>query len=294
MSRPLVRAGISVGETVPDGAGLVMQKFQLLLHKVLYRSLATFCNDPIAHLKKTTMNPSNTSRLALLACGAAALGLGTAHGALTLNFDINQAGSTSTYSGIGVAKDETNTVDTGTVWNGLDVTQNGTGYITIADVDDSGGNSTGVGISLDRDNGGTMKVFNSTSGGNPNPSDLMSDYAYWGGWTIALSGLATGDYDVYMFGHGNTAGGTSTWTLDASNGGGSASTTDTGDFRDIFQTNAEGNSFVVLSATVGVSGTLTVTGGDSLNGFQIIKVPEPSAALLGGLCLLGLLRRRRG
>lgn len=34
-------------------------------------------------------------------------------------------------------------------------------------------------------------------------------------------------------------------------------------------------------------------GGEQLNGIRIVAIPEPSAALLGGLGILGLLRRRR-
>lgn len=204
--------------------------------------------------------------------------------AAAINFDIDRDGN-NTYSGVGVAP------DTGTTWNSVPVTQNGTGYVIIGDSLDSQGNSTGVSLSVDRDGGGTMKIFDSTAN-NPIPSDLMRDYGYWSGWTAALSGLNAGAYDVYVYGVNNDANSGSTWTLDASNGG--ASGTMTGASRDVFSSGAEGVSYVKLAATVDGSGALTFSGGDNFNGFQIISaVPEPASLGLLGLCAGGLVWGRR-
>ncbi len=231
------------------------------------------------HMKSTH---SSTTRFALLA--AATLGIGASHAALTLNFDIDHAGGPNTYSGVGVAP------DTGTMWNSVAVTQNATGDITVNDVSDSEGNGTTIDLVMNRNGGESHKINNQTSNGNPNPSALMSDYVYWDTWNITVSGLAPGDYDLYAMGHGDAIDQTNTitWGLN------SASTTqDLADFRDIFQAGAEGNTFTKLSGTVDGSGVLSFTSSSGLNGFQIQAVPEPGIALLGGLGLLGLLRRRR-
>ncbi len=55
--------------------------------------------------------------------------------------------------------------------------------------------------------------------------------------------------------------------------------------------------YAVFSSLTGASQTFTITSipsnGMGFSGIQIVQVPEPSAALLGGLGVLGLLRRRR-
>lgn len=204
---------------------------------------------------------------------------------LALNFDIDNASGPLTYSGVGVAP------DLGTTWNSLALTQNQTGSVTIADAVDSGGNLTGVSVVLDRNGGEGVKINVQNSNGNPNPSDLMSDYAYWSTYNVTLSGLAAGTYDFYGFGHGDQIDQTATFTW----GTESASTTQTLlDFRDIFQANAEGNTYVKLTGTVDGSGVLAFEGNTgSFNGFQIYMVPEPTTFALAGFGLLSLVLARR-
>ena len=58
----------------------------------------------------------------------------------------------------------------------------------------------------------------------------------------------------------------------------------------------EGNRIRITGLTPDGSGNLGFSMGgrnSAFNGFQLVQVPEPSAALLGGLGMLALLRRRR-
>ena len=216
-------------------------------------------------------------KILLLAVGITGC-ISTTGQALTLSFDVDKSGSVNTYSGIGVAP------DTGTTWNSLPVVQDGSGDITIDDALDSGGNSSGVRVVMNRDGGGTTKIYDDSSSGSPNPTDLMRDYGYWDDWSVTLSGLPAGTYYVYGMGHQNSIGGTCTYSLDESNGGESAGTTESlSAFRDIFQDGAEGNTYVRLTATVDGSGTLSFTTTAGINGFQIYGVSTSEAPSITGL-----------
>src|SRR5690606_11358419 len=129
-------------------------------------------------------------------------------------------------------------------------------------------------------------------------------------------GLEAGDYVIYAMGR-NTDTNAASVPMDFFNAAGASSTTynfssltattqgNTGylesAYTDEFESFEEGNNFVAINVTIatGQSLFLAVDGASStelrgfLNAVQIVQVPEPSVAFLGGLGLLGLLRRRR-
>lgn len=199
--------------------------------------------------------------IALAASGMAPAG--------TVNVDINRS-NTPNFSGAGVAP------GTGTVWNSFVAPTAATH--TQNNLSDSIGAATAASVTITRTNGQSIKTWDdaAASKGKPNPADLMRDYLYQGPYTVALSNLVPGTYTLYVFAHGNNTGQNSTITLGAANGGASATTIDTGDYRDILQPSAAGNTYLALSGTVGAAGTFTFTTSNNLNGFQIYQHPADS------------------
>lgn len=132
-----------------------------------------------------------------------------------------------------------------------------------------------------------------------------------------VDGLAAGDYVVYLMGRNTNANTASlagmafyATTGDSASTFASFNTEDsefqanptytTAAYTNQYQSFVEGQNYVALSVSllegdslfVAVDGTETEIRG-FLNMAQIVQVPETSVALLGGLGLLGLLRRRR-
>lgn len=139
---------------------------------------------------------------------------------------------------------------------------------------------------------------------------LNSGNAGWGppitDSEVAVSQIPYGSYDIIVYFSADAAGregdvtvGSTTYSFNSFgpssvSGPNSilAQTTDTGG------SYATAANYAVFSGLSGDSQTITVQMRDNdewggIAGFQVVQVPEPSAVLLGGLSLLGLLRRRR-
>jgi pectin methylesterase-like acyl-CoA thioesterase len=188
-------------------------------------------------------------------------------GALTLNLDIN-TGSSPTYSGTAIAP------DAGNYWNSF-VTP-AASSLTLTSVRDSANNLITSTITISRNGGANFNVWdNSGGGGNPNPVGLMRDYLYGATHTITVSNLPAGLYHLFAYAHGDNTGQASTVTVNAANGGGSGTTSDVGEYRNIYQAGAQGSAYVKLPGTVGAAGTFIFTAGNYVNGFQLQQLSAP-------------------
>lgn len=182
-------------------------------------------------------------------------------------------------------------------------------------VDDSGAATT---IDLSYSSFNTWSIQGSHPGVDGDGSynkELLNGYLNAGpaGWnpsvtasSVAISQISYANYNIIVYFSADAAGregsatnGTSTYYF-SSLGAGSlaganatltqATSTTTSDYA--------GANYAVFSGLTGSSQTITVQMRDNdewggIAGFQVVAVPEPSAALLGGLSLFGLLRRRR-
>jgi hypothetical protein len=194
------------------------------------------------------------------------------HGALTLNLDIN-TGSSPNYSGTAI------TPDVGNYWNSF-VTL-AASALTLTSVRDSTNSLTTSTITISRNGGGNFSSWdNSGGGGNPHPVGLMRDYLYGATHTITVSNLTAGLYHLFAYAHSDNSGQASTVAGNAANGGGSATTSDVGAYRNIYQTGAQGSAYVKLIGTVGTAGTFVFTAGNYINGFPLQLL---SAPVLSGL-----------
>jgi pectin methylesterase-like acyl-CoA thioesterase len=188
-------------------------------------------------------------------------------GALTLNLDIN-TGSSPNYSGTAIAP------DSGNYWNSF-VTP-AASSLTLTSVRDSANNLITSTITIARNGGANFSSFdNSGGGGNPNPAGLMRDYLYGATHTITVSNLPAGLYHLFAYAHGDNTGQASTVTVNAANGGGSGTTSDVGEYRNIYQAGAQGSAYVKLPGTVGAAGTFVFTAGNYVNGFQLQQLSAP-------------------
>jgi hypothetical protein len=239
---------------------------------------------------------SNNRHLVALSCAALLGSAASSQAALTIgdivSVSFGQTGSI-TVSGaafIGAGGD---------TWNNLNAS--------------AGSNVSALGtVGLNKVNGASSGVGLSVSTGNFNGSSPDSDnldvyegniyldgdnfFGPSGPATITLTGLGVGNFvDLYFYiGAGHTSGeggtitiGSTSYTATDANGVEEAYTLGTNYVKfDDVETDGSGNIVATWSVASGQRFS-------SLAGIQIEAVPEPSAALLGGLGLLALLRRRR-
>lgn len=236
-----------------------------------------------------------------------------------INIDFDESANTQVFQGLAAAPDPSGST---AYWNRL--TGSGTTTITGNNLLNSDGQTTGVGISF-----GINGSFLSAPGQQQLGTweDLMTDYVFISATTpeqiVSNTGTIIGLdanklYDVYFYGQGNnfleaySEGQNTLFTIGSVSKQTSWDGIAGGD-----GVLAEGIEYVKFSVLANSSGQISFNwanvvsgpGGNVvsdldghgsrfgvINGIQIVDVsavPEPTAALLGALGLLGLLRRRR-
>jgi hypothetical protein len=236
-----------------------------------------------------------------------------------INVDFDEFNNVQTYQGLAAANDPSGAT---ALWNRL--TGSGTTTVSGNNLVDSDGQATNVGITF-----GINGSFLSTPGQQQLGTwqNLMQDYVFISATTpqdVAsntglIFGLDAGKlYDVYLYGQGNnfleaySEGQNTLFTI-----GTESKQTSWDGIEGGNGLLAEGVEYVKFSVVASPSGQISFDwanvvagpGGNVLtdldghgsrfgvlNGIQIVDVtavPEPTAALLGALSLLGLLRRRR-
>jgi PEP-CTERM motif len=259
----------------------------------------------------------------LIRLATTALALAATVSAQVINIDFDESSVSSIYQGLAAAPDP---AGGSAQWNR--VTGSGTTTITASNLTDSDGDSTGIGIELGI-NGSYLELSGQQELGGVSGTyeDLMSDYVFLSSPTntqvVTKSGTIFGLdpsklYDVYLYAQGDdfnvdfspgqnalfTINGTSKQTSwDGISGGDGLLVEGIEYVRYSVLADAQGEIAFTYANVVSGPGGNVATDLDGINsrfaginGIQIVDValvPEPSVVLLGGVGLLGLLRRRR-
>jgi hypothetical protein len=139
--------------------------------------------------------------------------------------------------------------------------------------------------------------------GTSSTNNLMNDYHYVvsataGQYaTYAFNNLDAGTYELYAYQGGTlySAPKNNTFTVN----GVTKTLAQTSPHSTTVNPSDQGGTWDVWSVTLASAGSISIQVGNGnanevyVHGFQLAAIPEPSAALLGGLGFLALLRRRR-
>ena len=248
-------------------------------------------NYPHGNTNEIISMKTKYTNIAALTCasllGSAALSQAalTVGGIISVNFANSATGGPdygATMSGAAVVG------SAGDTWNNITGTGGFAPLSSTLNLTD--GFSSGVGLNI-----GTGTYNSSDSTGTT--LDVFKGNIYLAGTgtntAISLTGFSAGQLvDLYLYAAaGHTAGEGATFDF-----GSIKTTTDSAVQETAY---VEGSNYVKY-ASLAADGTGTINGTwtvganySSFAGFQVVAVPEPSAALLGGLGMLCLLRRRR-
>jgi hypothetical protein len=263
---------------------------------------------PFVNTTTTTMKRTHIINTpwaaAALAVTALTLSNPTAHASTVWNVSMAGTGAAYNISTIdnyfGAATENT----ANSTWNNIVTSANG-----IALADSTGSNSAGVTLDLSALQG--ENPINPYGPGVPGTGDeIFNSYLSGGGVTsnMTIKNLPAGTYDLIIYADWYW-GGSVAYPVTQTVGTGLAGTVyvntpETQIAGGLVQDTDLGNNGSIKGNWMRISG-LTPTGGElgfrlgdgvngPYNGFQLVNtIPEPSSALLGGLGVLALLRRRR-
>lgn len=192
---------------------------------------------------------------------------------ITFNLDIGSAAQV--YKGLAIAPDPAN----GTNWNSMDPSSSGPAVTKSNLVNSVGTVFPGVNVTMFAA-GNSMHFFDTTGATAPNPVALMRDYSFFRTYTVTVSGLEAGNYEMYFYGHGDQQNQQGVLRIAAPYGAYTNQTCNCANGRDIFAGGLDVAYLHPTNLTVGADGKLVFTVVNYMNGFQLRPMQEEGPAFV--------------